>query len=565
MRTLSVWLLSICCLLAQQTDPAKPKEPTEAEKEEIASGAPIKSELVRKTCSPCHKVDEKLRMSRISWRRTTPEGWEHTIKRMVELNGLQIEPAVARAVLRYLANNLGLAPEEARKASFEAEKQMIDYHYPAKDVDEVCSKCHSLGRVVSQRRSKSEWELLIAMHRGYYPYSDFQAFRRMGPPETQPGPDGHPPDNRHPMEKVLPLLAEGLPLRTPEWSAWSANMGAPRLQGRWMFRGYRPGRGAFYGETTIKAGQREQEFVTETKYVSAKTGAALTRQGRAILYTGFQWRGRSFEGADQDGWREVMFLDRAQRELTGRWFTGGYNEIGMEVTMTRVGGDPAVAGLDVASLASGGTHEVSIFGANFPARLDASAIDFGSGTTVKRVVNASAERLRVEVEVAKDAAPGPRDVTAAGAVLPAALAVYDKIDAIKVTPVAGMARVGGIQYPKQLQQFEAVAYHNGADGKPNTDDDINLGPVGVTWNIEEFTATLDDNDKDFVGKIDDDGLFTPEVDGPNRNRRGNGNNTGDVWVIATYKTPDGRTLRARAHLLVTVPLYVRYDQPEVAE
>ena len=56
MRTLSVWLLSICCLLAQQTDPAKPKEPTEAEKEEIASGAPIKSELVRKTCSPCHKV-----------------------------------------------------------------------------------------------------------------------------------------------------------------------------------------------------------------------------------------------------------------------------------------------------------------------------------------------------------------------------------------------------------------------------------------------------------------------------------------------------------------------------
>jgi quinohemoprotein amine dehydrogenase len=565
MRMLSVFVLAVYCLAAQQDPPSKPKEPTEAEKEEIASGIPIASDLVRKSCSPCHTVDDKQRMSRISWRRATPEGWEHTIKRMVELNGLQIEPAAARDVLRYLANNLGLAPEEARKASFEAEKRMEDYHYPVKDVDDVCSRCHSLGRVVSQRRSKSEWELLIAMHRGYYPFSDFQAFRRMGPPQTEPGPDGRPPDNRHPMDKVLPLLTSGLPLKTPEWSAWSANMGAPKLQGRWLFRAYQPGRGAFYGETVIKAGEREQEFVTETKYVSAKTGTTLTRKGKAILYTGFQWRGRSFEGASQDGWREVMFLDRAQRELSGRWFTGGYDEIGMDVTMTRLGADPAAAGTDVTSLAGGAAREVSVFGANFPARLDTSAIDFGRGVAVKRVVNASADRVRVEVEVAKDAATGPRDVAVAGAVLPGAVVLYDKIDAIKVTPVAGMARVGGIQFPKQLQQFEAIAYHNGADGKPNTPDDLKLGPVNVTWSIEEFTATFDDNDKDYVGKIDETGLFTPNVDGPNPNRPRNANNVGDVWVVAVYQTPDGRKLRARAHLLVTVPLYTRYDQPEVAQ
>ena len=65
---------------------------------------------------------------------------------------------------------------------------MIDYHYTDKDVDQVCSKCHSLGRVISQRRSKTEWELLIAMHRGYYPLSDFQAFRRGGPPRRSPVP-----------------------------------------------------------------------------------------------------------------------------------------------------------------------------------------------------------------------------------------------------------------------------------------------------------------------------------------------------------------------------------------
>lgn len=556
--------MGVLCAGAQETPP-KPKELTEAQKLEIESGIPIASEQVRKACSPCHTVDEKLRMSRISWRRATPEGWEHTIKRMVELNGLDIEPAVARDVLRYLANNLGLAPEEARKASFEAEKRMIDYHYPVKEVDEVCSKCHSLGRVISQRRSKSEWELLLAMHRGYYPLSDFQAFRRMGPPATEPGPDGRPPDNRHPMDKVIPLLASGLPLTTPEWSAWSANMGAPKLQGRWMFRGYQAGKGAFYGETTIRPGERDQEFVTETRYVSARTGETLTREGKAILYTGFQWRGRSFEGASKEGWREVMFLDRERRELSGRWFTGGYDEIGMDVTITRMGADPEVSGLDTASLASGGTREISIFGANFPAGLDASAIELGRGVTVKRVIGATTDRVRVEVEVAKDAATGPRDVTVAGAVKPAAVIVYDKIDAIKVTPVAGMARVGGIQYPKQLQQFEAIAYHNGADGKPDTADDLNLGPVEVAWTVEEFTATFDDTDKEYVGHIDDKGLFTPNVDGPNPKRPRNANNTGDVWVIATYKTADGRTLRARGHLLVTVPLYMRYDQPEVAQ
>ncbi|HEV2448754.1 MAG TPA: hypothetical protein VGS58_22630, partial [Candidatus Sulfopaludibacter sp.] len=171
-----IWVAVWAIPLLAQT----PKEPTEKEKEEFEAGIPITSELVRKSCSPCHKIDDKLRMSRISWRRTTPEGWEWTIKRMVELNGLLIEPPAAREVLKYLADNLGLAPEEAQKASFEAERLTPDYHYPDKDTDEVCSRCHSLGRVISQRRSKSEWELLIAMHRGYYPLSDFQAFRRGG-------------------------------------------------------------------------------------------------------------------------------------------------------------------------------------------------------------------------------------------------------------------------------------------------------------------------------------------------------------------------------------------------
>ncbi len=128
-----------------------------------------------------------------------------------------------------------------------------------------------------------------------------------------------------------------------------------------------------------------------------------------------------------------------------------------------------------------------------------------------------------------------------------------------------MARIGGANFPKQYQQFEAVAYHNGPDGQPDTEDDLKLGIVDVTWSLEEYTATFGDEDKEFVGAIDAAGLFTPNIDGPNPNRKGSGNNIGDVWVVATYRPDSGKEpIRARAHLVVTVPLYMKWDQPEVA-
>jgi quinohemoprotein amine dehydrogenase len=61
-------------------------------------------------------------------------------------------------------------------------------------------------------------------------------------------------------------------------------------------------------------------------------------------------------------------------------------------------------------------------------------------------------------------------------------------------------------------------------------------------------------------------MFTPALDGPNPQRKGNRNNIGDVWVVATQKTPapDARPLRARGHLLVTVPLYMRWEPARTA-
>ncbi len=334
-----------------------------------------------------------------------------------------------------------------------------------------------------------------------------------------------------------------------------------KLEGKWAFAAYEPGKGPLYGELAITAADRPDEFQTTAQYLEARTGEMHRREGRSIVYTGFQWRGRSFVNGDQKtAMREVMLLDRNQHEMKGRWFMGGYEEIGMDVTATRLGADPMVLGVDHTGLLAGGTRELKIYGANFPANVGVNQIDFGRGVAVKKVERTAPGILKVEVDVAKDAAVGPRDLSVAGAVREGAAMVYDHIDAIRVTPQAGMARVGGINFPKQFQQFEAIAYHNGPDGKPNTKDDFELGPVAAKWSIEEFTATFDDNDKDYVGTIDANGLFTPNVDGPNPKRKGNGNNVGDVWVVATFETPDGKTLRGRAHLLVTVPLYVRYDQ-----
>lgn len=558
---------------ARGQTPAEPK-PAEQKKDgkdpQADEGIPIDNALVKRACAGCHPSDDKGRMSRISYRRTTPEGWQETIKRMVALNGVVLKPEEAKQIVKYLANHLGLAPEEARPGQFEVERKLIEWKYAAdNDTEQTCNRCHSLGRVILQRRTKQEWELLIAMHRGYYPLSDFQAFRRMGPVQTAPGPDGRPPDNRHPMEKAIGHLAGAFPLKTPEWSAWSAAMGAPRAEGRWALSGYEAGKGPIFGEVTIRKNDSSaegDEFLTETRYTYARSGKTVSRTGRSIVYTGFQWRGRSSEGG-QDELRETMLLDRNRRTMTGRWFNGGYDERGIEVTLARITNDPQISGLSRAAWKRGApAAEVSIYGANLPAGLAAKDLDFGPGVTVKRVVSAAPAKLVAEIEVATGAALGKRDVTVGSAVKEGALIVYEKVDTLKVRPQAGLARVGGAVFPKQLQQFEAIGYDNGPDGKPETADDLELGMVDVAWSVEEFTATYDDNDKDFVGTLDQSGLFTPNVDGPNPKRRNNANNFGDIWVVATYKAAgDAKPVRARAHLLVTVPIYMKWDQPEVSK
>jgi quinohemoprotein amine dehydrogenase len=551
-----------------------PGEAPSPAKEDADLGTPVTSPLVLKRCGTCHEADDKSRLTRISYRRTTPEGWESTIRRMVALNGVRLDPAEGREILRYLADHHGLAPEEAAPGAFEVERRLVDYKYEAdKDTEDTCIRCHSFGRVLLQRRTANEWTLLMAMHRGFYPYVDFQAFRRMRPAEREPGPDGREPDNRHPMDKAVAHLTRAFPMQTGEWASWAATMRPPDLAGTWVLSGRQPGKGPVYGIVSVTAGAGPGEFASESRLTFAQTGQSEIRKGRSYVYTGFQWRGRSSrEGADAQAMREVMAVDRSWNTMNGRWFGGAYDELGIDVTLTRASAGAVVAGVWPRMLKTGQNgQEVKLFGAGLPARLAAGQLNLGQGVTVARVVSAAPTLATIQVDVAADARVGARDLFLSGGTSRATLSVFDTVDSIRVVPQWNMARLGGGENPsfqKGYAQFEAVASSNGLDGQPGTPDDVELGVVDARWSLEEFSATYDDDDIDFVGTIDPEtGLFTPNVDGPNPKRRGNTNNFGDVWVVATYAAPGApateRPLRARAHLLVTVPLYMDWDTPGV--
>ena len=547
-------------LLALLLAPLATARPAHAQ-DAAPAGIPVRDPATVAACSRCHAVDDDGLMSRVSWMRKTPEGWQQSIRRMATLNDVDMEPETARGIVRYLSDRHGLAPAELAPGRFEVERRSADYAYEAdEDVAYTCSRCHSMGRTVTQRRTKEEWELLMAMHRGYYPLSDTQGFRRIGPP----APDAT--DARHPVEKAVAHLSKAFPLETAAWSAWSATMRPPRLAGTWALRGHDPGRGAIYGTVEIEAGPDVGSFRTTTRYVNARTREEVRRTGRAIVYTGYQWRGRSFESGDESkAYREVMMVGRGWDEMDGRWFAGAYDEFGPDVTLVRADG-PVLLGMHPGALRPGAADAVvRVHGAGLPQGLSPADLDFGPGVRVVAVTESGPELLEARLAVAEDAAPGPRDVFVAGRAVPGRLAVYRTVDRVVVTPRAGMARVGGAAFPKGYAQFEAAGFSDGPDGKPATDDDLALGPLDVSWSLEEYAAVFDDDDVAYVGTLGADGLFEPAEDGPNPKRAGMRNNVGDVWVVATYRGPDGETVRGRAHLVVTVPLYMRWEPWRVQE
>jgi quinohemoprotein amine dehydrogenase len=535
-------------------------------------GIPVADPLVIAKCSTCHKKDDKGNLSRISWERTTPEGWEEVIKRMVRLNGLSLNPEEARAVIKSLSASHGLAPEEAKAVTYMSEHRIVEESIPNDTLKTTCASCHPFGRVASFRRAPEEWKLLADLHVGLYPIVELTAFRRARGPGWPSGEAAPGPPPPQPVDQAMEFLAKTYPLQTPEWASWRARTRAPKLAGKWMVSAHIAGRGDFSGEMTIDAGSAADEFTTRVKLLPIAGGPALERSGKVLVFNGYAWRGRSTGTPSGIGpidvpaeMRESMMIAPDQSQAEGRWFWGSYDEFGADVKLRRVSAAATIVAVDRASLKAGlQTQRVRILGDGLPGQLNPADLDFGAGVTVRRVVSQTPQEVVAEVDVAPTAIFGKRDVAVGSAVLPNAIAVYDTIDYIKVLPGTPIARLGGAaQRPKGYQQFEVMAYNRGADNKSNTADDVELGPLDVSWSVEEFYETFGDDDKDYVGTLSQTGLFTPALDGPNPQRKQMRNNYGTVWVVATAKNErdkNGKLFTAKGYLVVAPPLFIIWDK-----
>lgn len=550
---------------------------------ETEEGIPVTDATTTQKCGGCHTPDAKGNLSRISWLRTTPEGWAQAIKRMVKLNGLQITPEESRHIVRYLSDDHGLAPDEAKPVMYLPEHRIIDEtNIPSESLRGACAACHAFAQPLSWRRSAKEWKLLQEFHVALYSQADAQ-YRR--PAVDEPGAVFGTPTPIVQKPGALPItqgsialdyMRKTAPLHTPEWTQWTARMQAPRLAGKWLVNALIAGKGRYVGTVMIAPGGEAAEFKTQIALRSIEDGSTLTRSGSGIVYAGYSWRGRSAAAAApgspdslDNPTRETMWFSPDRKTAQGRWFWGSYQEFGYDVKLTRADGGPTIAAIAPYAVKAGSKGvKVHIYGDSLPASPTVKDIDLGSGLAVTKVVSATPGEIVVSVDAAANAIAGLRDVSVGSAVLSASLPVYRKISYIKVTPETAIARLGSEKHPKGYGQFDAWGFDNGPDGKPYTADDVNVGIVPADWSVQEFQATWFDDDAKFVGKLSPTGFFAPNSDGPNPERSNLRNNYGDVWVVATAKTEKdslGKPLTGKAYLVVTVPAYKQWDQPEVSQ
>ena len=171
-----------------------------------------------------------------------------------------------------------------------------------------------------------------------------------------------------------------------------------KLAGKWAISGYQAGKGPIFGQMTVSADPSSPDgFNVETHYVIARTGEAVNarRQGGRLHRLPVA-RPRRRAGQRQTSWREVMFVERDWREMSGRWFTGGYDEIGIDVTLDAPWrASRWCSASDLAALKTASTAQaVKIYGANLPATIKPEDIDFGPGVKVDARRQRDAGRAR---------------------------------------------------------------------------------------------------------------------------------------------------------------------------
>lgn len=326
-----------------------------------------------------------------------------------------------------------------------------------------------------QRRPAQEWEHLVNFHLGQWPSLEYQAQAR----------------DRDWLEialkQVVPDLAKRFPLDSPAWAQWQqARPKADALPGQWAFSGHMLAKGDVRGVMTVSAGEGDT-FKVEVNG-SYADGTPFTGSGSAILYNGYEWRGNVKVG-DSNLRQVFAALDG---EMKGRMFEADHDERGLDFSAVKAGKARLLA-VQPAYIKVGAESEITLVGSGLSGKPE-----LGAGVEVTEVLEATPTLMRVKARAAADAKPGQREVVV-GALKGVNLAVYDKVDEVKVVPAFSIARIGenGASVPKVQGRFEAEAWGKDASGQP-----LRIGYLPAKWKVEPFNErAVEDEDVKFAGQM----------------------------------------------------------------
>ncbi len=498
--------------------------------------------LLTTKCGACHLPVEGGGLNRIDQSRRSPEGWDMTIGRMIAAHGLTLTANERLSLVKYLADSHGLAPEESAPRRYLLERDFTRVETPDdKLVAQTCARCHSYGRIALQRRTEDDWRKLANFHVGQFPTIEIQ----------QAGRDRNWWEIA--SQQIPKRLGSRYAFESEAWSDWLKHqVVAPT--GSWRITGHRPGWGFYEGVATVAADGTDRFKVS--MQMNYANGQQETAEGKAVLFTGYEWRATVRQGGQEI--QQVFALTADGQTLKGRWFQPGIDSIGgtLEAVRADAGSMARLLAVQPAAIKAGTTQKVTLYGSNLKGE-----VALGDGISAK-VLESTADKVVVEATAARGAEAGARAVRVGSAKLAAGLALYQTVDFIVIEPGQAMARVGANQgaMPKVPVQFESVAYAYGPDGKPGTDDDIRLGYMPATWSVDNATPyAVSMNDVHFAGKLDANGLFVPGEAGPNPQRKFHTNNAGDLEVTAVVQDGE-RKVQASKPLVVTVQ---RWNDPPV--
>ncbi|CCK78812.1 quinohemoprotein amine dehydrogenase subunit alpha [Desulfobacula toluolica] len=509
--------------------------------------------MVRQKCAACHKPDTKGRLEVIEETRKSTEEWKVVVDRMIRLNSAPLEDEEFYPVIKELSKTLCLTPEESDKVAYLNSDENSQYReIPKNDLETriytACVRCHTFGKIASHKMTKDQWNENRNLHLGYYP-TVIPQMREM--------------DWYKESEALNEPLSKLFAFDTPEYKKWLKNRKDQDLTGQWNVAGYQPGMGYYQGVYTIEPNlaKGEDEYFIEKK-IQYKSGLNISTKGEGTLFSEYHLR-YALAPTPLTGRVEGVFdLNADTMGFKGKWWTvvQDSNAYGNEAFYKTTSAPKIIASFPQSLRVLPGTEQtLTLVGVGLSENISKTDVRFSDpNITVTSLVKTNSSELVCNVIVAAGAATGLADVSVKKLNFKG-LKIFDKIDAISVSPRIGRARVSsGAAYPPQGVQFVARGINFGADGKQGTSDDLVLDPVTAQWELEEEKTREDDDDMAYLNVPLINGLYTPtSTYGPIKTRKQNREGVGLIAVNAMFED-QGRQLTDRVRLAVTVPDYITH-------